>query len=245
MADQRTILGEQQKYYRARAPEYDDWWFRRGRYDGGPDHTAAWNTEVAFVEAALGKLLPVENALELACGTGLWTRHLATGAARLTAVDAVPEVIAINRQQVTAGNVEYIQADLFQWRPAERYDLVFFGFWLSHIPGAALEEFWDMVAGCLNPGGRVFFVDNMPAPGGTKLGKPNLSQPNWGGERRLGEGEEIVERTLADGRNFRIVKNYFEPDALMAQLAMRGWRGRVRSSGDFFIFGALQRAAQG
>ena len=60
-----------------------------------------------------------------------------------------------------------------------------------------------------------------------------------------GDGQEIVERTLADGRNFRIVKNYFEPDALMAQLAMRGWRGRVRSSGDFFIFGALRRAAEG
>ena len=245
MADQRTILGEQQEYYRARAPEYDDWWFRRGRYDGGPDHTDAWNSEVASVEAALSEILPVGNVLELASGTGIWTRHLAAGAARVTAIDAAPEVIAINRQQVTAGKVEYIQADLFEWRPAETYDLVFFGFWLSHIPGAALEEFWDMVAGCLNPGGRVFFVDNMPAPGGTNLGKLNLSQPNWGGERRLVEGEEIVERTLADGRNFRIVKNYFEPDALMAQLAMRGWRGRVRSSGDFFIFGALQRAAQG
>ena len=45
----------------------------------------------------------------------------------------------------------------------------------------------------------------MPAPN-----KSNHSQPNWGGEQRLGDGQEIVERTLADGRKFRIVKNYFD-----------------------------------
>jgi len=26
------LLGEQKRYYAERAPEYDDWWFRRGRY---------------------------------------------------------------------------------------------------------------------------------------------------------------------------------------------------------------------
>jgi SAM-dependent methyltransferase len=241
-ANQQAILGEQRDYYRARAPEYDDWWFRRGRYDGGPEHTNGWNREVASVEAALGELLPVESALELAAGTGIWTRHLAAGAGSVTAIDAVPEVITINRERVAADNVEYVQADLFQWRPAETFDLVFFGFWMSHIPAAALDDFWDMVAACLKPGASVFFVDNMPAPSKPNL-NPNLSQPQWGGERRVAEGEEIVERTLADGRNFRIVKNYFEPDALMNKLAGLGWRGRIRSSGKYFIYGALHRAS--
>jgi hypothetical protein len=26
------VLAEQRRYYRERAPEYDDWWFRRGAY---------------------------------------------------------------------------------------------------------------------------------------------------------------------------------------------------------------------
>jgi hypothetical protein len=30
-------LSEQRSYYRARAPEYDEWWQRRGRYDHGED----------------------------------------------------------------------------------------------------------------------------------------------------------------------------------------------------------------
>ena len=33
-------------YYQARAPEYDDWYLRRGRYERGPIHDAAWNAEL-------------------------------------------------------------------------------------------------------------------------------------------------------------------------------------------------------
>lgn len=237
MADPETILAEQKDYYRARAPEYDDWWFRRGRYDGGAEHTQAWNAEITIVEAALAELLPVTSALELAAGTGNWTRHLAAGAGRVTAVDASAEVIQINRDRLGTDNVDYIEADLFGWRPSGTFDLVFFGFWLSHIQTAALDEFWAMVAGCLKPGGSVFFIDNAPAPN-----KSNLGQPQWGGERRLAEGEELVERTLADGRNFRIVKNYFEPDSLTAEMTRREWQSQIRFSGKYFIYGALRRS---
>ena len=30
------VLSDQIAYYRARAGEYDEWWFRTGRYDRGP-----------------------------------------------------------------------------------------------------------------------------------------------------------------------------------------------------------------
>ncbi len=33
LADDAAILGEQAAYYRARAGEYDEWWWREGRYD--------------------------------------------------------------------------------------------------------------------------------------------------------------------------------------------------------------------
>ena len=32
-----ALLAEQRAYYRARAPEYDEWWQRHDRYDRGPD----------------------------------------------------------------------------------------------------------------------------------------------------------------------------------------------------------------
>ena len=36
-----TTLEQQLDYYKARAGEYDDWWFRTGRYDRGPEANAA------------------------------------------------------------------------------------------------------------------------------------------------------------------------------------------------------------
>jgi hypothetical protein len=52
--------------------------------------------------------------------------------------------------------VEPPQDGAFTWRPKERFDLVFFGFWLSHIPPQLFESFWRLVADSIKPGGRVF-----------------------------------------------------------------------------------------
>ena len=57
------------------------------------------------------------TVLELACGTGLFTRHIAPRVAAVTAVDASPEVIEINRGRVAAANVRYVEADLFAFEP--------------------------------------------------------------------------------------------------------------------------------
>ena len=51
------VLADQIAYYRARAGEYDEWWFRAGRYDRGADFNAQWHAETAAVEAALASWL--------------------------------------------------------------------------------------------------------------------------------------------------------------------------------------------
>ena len=43
-------------YYEARAPEYDDWYLRRGRYERGPIHDAAWNAELDIAGRWLDEL---------------------------------------------------------------------------------------------------------------------------------------------------------------------------------------------
>ena len=40
MKTEDELLHEQIAYYRARAPEYDDWFLRRDRFDRGEEHTA-------------------------------------------------------------------------------------------------------------------------------------------------------------------------------------------------------------
>ena len=157
------ILQDQVDYYRARAGEYDEWWFRTGRYDRGAEWNARWRADVDVVEHALESWLDATlpgSVLELACGTGLFTRRIAPKVARLTALDASPEVLAINRSRVAATNVEYVEADLFSWRPPQRYEAVFFSFWLSHVPDERFAGFWQTVSAALAPGGSAYLIDS-------------------------------------------------------------------------------------
>ena len=154
------IVDSQIGYYRARAAEYDEWWFRTNRYDQGAEKNAVWFAEVAEIEAVLAQAPVRGNALEIACGTGLWTRYLAPRVDRLLALDAADEPMAIARQRVSAPHVTYLKADIFSWQPSERYDFIFFGFWISHIPRAQWPAFWALLKSALAPGGSIFFIDN-------------------------------------------------------------------------------------
>ncbi|MBX6342304.1 MAG: class I SAM-dependent methyltransferase, partial [Thermomicrobiaceae bacterium] len=44
------------EYYRERAAEYDEWFYRQGRYDRGPEANARWFAEADEVAAALDAL---------------------------------------------------------------------------------------------------------------------------------------------------------------------------------------------
>ena len=220
------LLEEQIRYYRERAPEYDEWFFRRGRYDRGPEQTRFWFEEVDEVRRALDAAGPAGRVLELACGTGLWTERLATHAAQLTAVDSSPEAIELNRRRVGSASVEYQLANLFEWHPDARYDFVFFGFWLSHVPPSRFIPFWHVVRRCLAPGGRVFFVDSRHHPAATSHDQ-ELADPAAVRSRRR----------LNDGREFDIVKIFYKPEELGSQLSTLGWRATVRGTANFFVYG--------
>jgi demethylmenaquinone methyltransferase/2-methoxy-6-polyprenyl-1,4-benzoquinol methylase len=229
--EKERLLDEQLAYYRARAGEYDEWFLRTGRYDRGPAHRAEWVAEVAAVEAGLREAGPRGHALELACGTGLWTRHLIAHATRVTAVDGSPEVIALNRERLGSDRVEYVVAGIFAWRPAGAFDFVLFAFWMSHVPPSRFEEFWTLVRGALRPGGRVFFVDSLAEPGATARDQAPLDDSG------------VARRRLNDGREFDIVKVYYEPVSLERRLRTLGWTGWIRGSGRHFLYGAMTPVA--
>jgi SAM-dependent methyltransferase len=225
--DESQLLKEQVEYYRARAAEYDEWFFREGRYDRGSEHRAQWLGEVVAVEAALRDALPPGNVLELACGTGLWTRHLAKRHSHIVAVDASPEAIEINRERVKSDAVDYIVADLFCGLPSGPFDAVFFGFWLSHVPPTEFDAFWERVRTTLGSNGSVFFVDSLLEQASTARDHDPLDESG------------TVRRRLNDGREFRVVKVFYEPTTLERLLSERGWTGWVRSSGRFFLYGLV------
>jgi demethylmenaquinone methyltransferase/2-methoxy-6-polyprenyl-1,4-benzoquinol methylase len=159
--------------------------------------------------------------LELACGPGLWTESLHRSAASVTAVDAAPEMLARARKRVGPdASIRFVEADLFSWHPTRRYDAVFFGFWISHVPEDSFCSFWNLVDEALAPDGRVFFFDD-----------------NHRTDLELVEGihSPIVERTLNDGTPFRVIKIPYEPAALERRLRALHWNISVTgTSGPFY-----------
>ncbi|HEY8744366.1 MAG TPA: class I SAM-dependent methyltransferase, partial [Chloroflexota bacterium] len=138
-----ATLAEMAAYYRARAAEYDEWFYRRGRFDRGGEANTRWAAEAETVFTAFEVLPLTGDVLELAPGTGIWTERLTRTARSVTAVDASAEMLAINRAKVGSENVTYILGDLFQWRPDRTYDAVVFGFWISHVPHERFAAFLD------------------------------------------------------------------------------------------------------
>jgi demethylmenaquinone methyltransferase/2-methoxy-6-polyprenyl-1,4-benzoquinol methylase len=219
------LLAEQREYYRARAPEYDEWWQRRGRYDRGADVAAEWDAQVRVVERALDGFGACGDVLELAGGTGWWTERLARTADRLTVLDASSETLALNRQRVARDDVEYVVADLFAWQPPRAYDAVFFSFWLSHVPRPRFAEFWQLVRRGLGPGGRAFLIDNRHDPLMTRQ-DPYVT----------GYEPDLHVRRLGDGSEYRVVKVMYEPDELATAIEVEGWRADIDAT-RWFLYG--------
>lgn len=209
----RGPVEEQIAYYRARAPEYDDFWVRRGAYQLPPQLQKKWFDDAAEVERAIHDFAPTGDVLELACGTGLFTRHIAQHAARITAVDASPEAIEINRARPIGGNIEFVVADVFTWPfPIEAFDAVVFTYWLSHVPDGLLDAFWNNVRAALRPRGRVFLIDSTPYPKTESFLR----------------GCTLQGRTLNDGRSFNVIKRFWSVDELERYLGTRGWSARAQ-----------------
>ena len=212
-------------YYSARADEYDEWFYRLGDYDHGEALNAQWFREVAVVRQALAQLGPVEEALELACGTGNWTGDLARLAKNVTAVDASAEMIARNRRKVPNANVSYLQRDLFEWEPERTYDLVFFGFWLSHVLPEDLQRFLQKVRRAVKPGGQIFMVDSR---------QQEVAGPKGRSAESVDEHYQL--RQLNDGRQFKVVKIYYQPGELEEHFAQAGFDVTAAFTENFFIY---------
>lgn len=230
--DVDLLLAEQRAYYRARAPEYDEWWQRTGRFDRGAGSAEEWHRQVTRIESALRAFGATGDVVELAGGTGWWTQHLADSARSLTVVDSSPEALDINRERVARSDVEYVAADLFSWEPYRTYDHVFFSFWLSHVPRSRFADFWNLVRSCRAPGGRVFFIDNRRDP----LQTGEIDDPYV-----VGRSPDLDRRRLHGGTEYHVVEIFYEPDELTHLLAAQGWTATLDAT-RWFIFGEAHPA---
>ena len=127
-------------------------------------------------------------------------------------------MLELNRAKVGARGA-YRVSDAFALEATHAHDVVFFGFFLSHVPRSRFDAFWGVVEGLLAPSGRVFFVDESDH---------GLWQEDW-----IDAGAGIVRRPLTDGSVHRAVKVLWQPARLRDRLATLGWWIEIESAGPF------------
>ena len=177
------------QYYDLRAPGYDDWYLGLGRYVGTRDEEA-WRAELASLVELITALPPVRT-LDVACGTGFLTRHLAGD---VVGLDASPAMLEQARRQ--APNAELLLGDALALPFADdAFDRVFTGHFYGHLDR---EERRTFLSEARRVAPELVVVDAAV--------RPNHDQ------------EEIQHRLLDDGSEWPILKRYFAPDGLAEEL---------------------------
>jgi SAM-dependent methyltransferase len=186
------------EYYADRAAEYEEV-YRKPERQG----------DLARLKQLLPPLVAGKRVLEVAAGTGYWTQVLASTAAAITATDVNAETIAIAAQRnYGPAPVALRTADAYQLEgvPGE-FDLVFCGFWWSHVERADIQRFLAGVRGRTGAGTSLVLLDNRYVPGS--------STP----VTRTGpDGDTYQRRGLADGREYDVLKNFPSREQVAADL---------------------------
>ncbi len=196
MSSDACYLGE---YYRERAAEYDEVYRK-------PERQA----DLGRLRQLLPTLVAGKRVLEIAAGTGYWTEVLATSAAAITATDLNAETIAIAAQRdYGAADVRLLTADAYRLEavPGE-FDVVFCGFWWSHVERAQIPRFLAGLRHRVAPGTSLVLLDNRYVAGS-----------NHPVTRTEPDGDTYQRRQLADGRSYDVLKNFPTHAQLTADLA--------------------------
>jgi ubiquinone/menaquinone biosynthesis C-methylase UbiE len=214
-----AVVSAMQAYYEERAGQYDDWYRHINLY-ADPEHDAAWQAEMAqMTEWVRG--FGRGRLLEIAAGTGWWTRYLARNA-QVTTLDYAPAMIEALRARLRAegAGAHLTRGDAYHLPfAAASFECCFFGFWLSHVPFELLGLFLAEVRRVVRPRGAVLLVDSKP----------------FRGEAPAVELKQ--ERRLNDGSRHQIVKVYHTPETLRRLLESFGQHAETWTSGTFFTAG--------
>ena len=175
-------------YYEARAAEYDDWYLGLGRFDGlGRAH---WDDELHELESTLAAL-PPRRTLDVACGTGFLTRHLAGD---VTGLDQSASMLEIASARLP--NVGFVQSDGLRLPFVDgAFERVFTSHFYGHLEEHERERF---LTEARRVAPELVVVDAAV--------RPDRDRVEW------------QERILNDGSRWQVFKRYFQADELAAEL---------------------------
>jgi len=194
----KKIENKIQKYYADRAKEYDKTYSRPERQE-----------DIKKIHILLKKLLKGHRVLEIACGTGFWTKTIASVAEFITAVDINNEVLQIAENRlISSKNVVFIQDDVYLLNKVQGvFSAGYAGSWWSHILKSKLKGFLDVFHSKLQPGALIVFMDNRY--------REESSTPI---SRTDSDGNTYQIRKLDDGQEYEILKNFPTKQEIMVSL---------------------------
>jgi ubiquinone/menaquinone biosynthesis C-methylase UbiE len=193
---EQDVKQSQYQYYEERAPEYDE------IYSGGGPATMSEPDLYVRETKAVSDLIPKHirgNHIDIACGTGYWLPCYHHKCSNITLVDQSPAVLAECRKKIDSlgikNKVNIMQANLFNHPlPKNSYDSAMVGFLISHFDEGEEQSFFDMLKSILKPNGYFIILDS-----------------SWTAERaEVRNKNGLQTRTLNDGREFTIIKHYFD-----------------------------------
>ena len=106
-----------------------------------------------------------DEALEIGCGTGMFSRALAKKAKHVTAIDLSPEMIRRAKERSTgARNIDFEVKDVLHWDlPDAHFDCIASIATLHHL---AMEDILSKIKRALKPNGVLLVVDLLQETGG-------------------------------------------------------------------------------
>ena len=176
-------------YYERRAAEYDDWYEGTGLF--ASRSRPGWHEEVDDL-VALVRSLPAARTLDVACGTGFLTRHLA---GYVVALDQSRAMVAIAQHRLPDG-LALVGDSLALPFADGAFDRLFTGHFYGHLPSAERDRF---LAEAARVARELVVVDTAFREG------------------VAAEGYE--QRRLNDGSTHRVFKRYLVATELAAELA--------------------------
>ncbi len=177
------------KYYSDRAKEYEEIyeWRDPGRQE-----------EQDRMGEELKKAFKGKRVLDIGCGTGYWDERISETAESILGIDINEAVLEIARSKKYKCPAEFRVMDAYNMELDEKYTGTIASFMLSHVLKEDMDEWIGHIHDQLEPDASVFIADNTFVEG---IGGKLHTKPDDQNTYKL--------RTLNDGSQHMIVKNYF------------------------------------
>ena len=165
--------------------------------------------DLAEMRELVAETLRGHVVLELACGTGYWTRLIAETADSVVATDINPEMIELAKlRALPSEKVQLRVADAFDL-PADlgSFTAIFIGFWWSHVRRDEQERFLAQLSKKIGKDVMLVLLDDCYVEGSSDtVARTDL------------EGNTYQIRTAPDGERYEIPKSYPSDSSLRKKI---------------------------